>query len=268
MIDRFQRMPSALKANARWLPLGEHKTPALVVHPDWAGGQKVPLVLWMHGRTAKKEIDPGRYLRWMRAGIGTCALDLPGHGERYVPSLHKPNRSFDLITQMLGELDSVLDAVAKMKIFSMQHLGIGGISAGGMVTLARMCRDHPFVCASVEATSGSWMNQHCQPMFGSQARHEIEKLDPVSHLEHWREIPLQAIHARHDEWVSIEGQREFLDKLKCQYQQPNLVEWIEYDRTGAPYEHAGFGKMAADAKNRQRDFFMKQLIDNAPRHVS
>jgi len=34
----------------------------------------------MHGRTANKELDPGRYLRLIRAGIAVCAIDLPGHG--------------------------------------------------------------------------------------------------------------------------------------------------------------------------------------------
>src|SRR5262245_11172372 len=81
MIERFSQMPSALRANARWQRLGPSDIPALLVHPDWNSGQPAPMVLWMHGRTVNKELDPGRYLRWMRAGIGACAVDLPGHGE-------------------------------------------------------------------------------------------------------------------------------------------------------------------------------------------
>ena len=27
-----------------------------------------PTIIWIHGRTVSKELDPGRYLRWLRAG--------------------------------------------------------------------------------------------------------------------------------------------------------------------------------------------------------
>src|SRR4029450_3068251 len=69
------KLPSALRANARWLRLGPTpgNIPALITHPDWAPGHLAPVVIWMHGRTVNKELDPGRYLRWMRAtggGIG------------------------------------------------------------------------------------------------------------------------------------------------------------------------------------------------------
>ncbi len=39
-----------------------------------------------------------------------------------------------------------------------------------------------------------------------------------------------------------------------------LIEFVRYNRMGALYEHAGFGNMAADAKNRQAAFFVRQLV--------
>ena len=84
MVDLAGQMPSMLKKQARWERIGNNAIPALIAHPDWDSVEPVPFVIWMHGRTVSKELDPGRYLRWIRAGFGVCAVDLPGHGERFL----------------------------------------------------------------------------------------------------------------------------------------------------------------------------------------
>jgi fermentation-respiration switch protein FrsA (DUF1100 family) len=88
-------------------------------------------------------------------------------------------------------------------------------------------------------------------------------LNPIEHLDHWREIPLQAIHARHDEWVPLAGQLDFLEALKARYADPSLIEPIIYEHTGAPNEHQGFGRMASNAKDRQREFLRRHLTHPA-----
>ena len=234
--------------------------PALLVHPTWDETEPpAPVVIWMHGRTVDKETDPGRYLRWMRAGIGACAIDLPGHGERFDEALQQSHRTFDVLQQMLDEIDIIAQALGELGVFDMNRLAIGGMSAGGMTALARLCRDHSFVCASVEATSGSWAQQRQRSMFAHRDWSEAAALNPIDHLETWRAIPFQAIHARHDESISFEQQAGFIAALRDHYADPELIEFVEYDRTGAPLEHAGFGRMAADAKNRQRDFLAREL---------
>ena len=69
------------------------------------GDEPRPFVLWIHGRTADKELDPGRYLRYVRAGINVCAVDLPGHGQRLVESMQTPEAAFDVILQMSHEVN-------------------------------------------------------------------------------------------------------------------------------------------------------------------
>jgi hypothetical protein len=128
-----------------------------------------------------------------------------------------------------------------------------------MAVLARLCRAHPFCCASVEATSGSWRHQGQREMFRGVTAEELDRLDPIGRLDGWREIPLQAIHARGDEWVRFDGQAAFIESLRRRYEDPASIELIVYERTGAAHEHIGFGKMAGDAKNRQREFFVKKL---------
>jgi alpha-beta hydrolase superfamily lysophospholipase len=238
--------------------LGAPQVPTLVVHPDWETGKPVPVVIWLHGRTVHKELDPGRYLRWMRAGIGACALDLPGHGERRLEGYEEPEQTLEVVQQVLAEIDPVVEALGTMGVFDMTRVGIGGVSGGGMSVLVRLCSKHPFRCASVEATTGALKSLRHRAAF----RHCWEaasQLDPITHLDGWREIPLQAFHARHDEWVPAEGQVEFLEALRARYAQPELIEYLEYERTGAPYEHAGFGLKAADAKRRQLEFFRRWL---------
>src|SRR6185503_8150377 len=130
----------------------------------------------------------------------------------------------------------------------------------GMAALARLCLPHPFVCASVEATTGSWEHQSDRDMFRHRPVQEIDALNPIRRLEHWRPIPLQAIHSRLDEWVPIEGQAAFIHSLQERYPDPSMIEFVQYERTGASHEHIGFGSMAADAKDRQAAFFRRWLL--------
>jgi len=266
MIPGRDSIPSSLRAKTRWEKLVDGSVPTMLVHPSWEGEASAPVVLWMHGRTVNKEIDPGRFLRWMRAGIGACVIDLPGHGERYDETLQQPDRTLDVVTQMAREIDDIVAALSAYPQFDLKRMAIGGMSAGGMATILRLCNPHEFRCASVEATTGSWSHQRRRAMFRQQTEEAIAAIDPVHHLDSWREIPFQAIHTRADEWVAFEGQQEFISALRVRYTRPALIELIAFDKTGAPFEHAGFGRHAAEAKDRQRDFFMKWLLDDGPRH--
>lgn len=259
MVEVRPKLPAALRQRATWERLGPSATPALLALPEGATEDApAPLVLWMHGRTVHKELDPGRYLRWLRAGIGACALDLPGHGERLDRELQRPERTLDVVRAMVDEIDGVVDAVRDRPGVDADRLGIGGMSAGGMVTLVRLGAPHPFRAASVEATTGSWEHQRGRAMHRPDL---VEAMNPIEHLEGWREIPLQVIHSKADEWVAFEGQMEFVDALRDRYERPDLVEVVAFERTGAPHEHVGFGRKAAEAKDAQTEFFRRCLIE-------
>src|SRR5262245_54397488 len=140
MIERFARFPAALASQSRSATLGTSRVPALLAHPDWQ--TPVPTALWLHGRTVNKELDPGRYLRWIRAGIATCAVDLPGHGEREGETFHSPTRTMQLLSQMIPEIDEVVAALASPeyhRAFDTSRIALAGMSAGGMATLRRLC---------------------------------------------------------------------------------------------------------------------------------
>jgi predicted peptidase len=260
MIERFAQLPSALKAKTRWERLGRSGIPVLLVHPTWTSAESVPVVLWMHGRTVNKELDPGRYLRWMRAGLGACAIDLPGHGERLDRAFHEDEQAFEVVRQMVEEIDDVVEGLRALKAFDIDRMGIGGMSAGGMAVLARLSRPHPFLCASVESTTGSWQHHRDHGMFRLRTDAEIAELDPSRHLSHWREIPFQAFHSELDKRVSFAGQAAFIEALREKYRDPSIIDFVRFERTGVPDEHSGFGTFASEVKDRQRDFFKRWLL--------
>jgi alpha-beta hydrolase superfamily lysophospholipase len=242
--------------------------PALVVHPafdtrvDAASGRvlhgdRAPVLLWMHGRTANKELDPGRYLRLVRAGIATVAVDLPGHGARMDDALQQPERTLELVERMVGEIDPIIEAMCATGWFDHSRLAIGGMSAGGMAALIRLCAAHPFRAACVECTTGSLSWQRNRAMFDPP---RAARLDPIQHLDAWRALPLLVLHNTLDAWVAVEGQREFVEALRARGV-ANAVEMHEFSETGAPHEHAGFGRFGGDAKDRLTNFLVKHLRD-------
>jgi dienelactone hydrolase len=272
MIERFARFPAALASQSRSVLLGGG-IPALLAHPDWKA--PAPVAIWMHGRTANKELDPGRYLRWIRAGVAVCAVDLPGHGERVELDRQSPSRTLEVLAQMVGEVDQIVESLADPEwggAFDLDRMAIGGMSAGGMAALRRLCDPHPFVCASVEATTGNLAALYHpdaeRPWPVSHPPERVRPLDPMQNLDHWRSIPLLMLHSEADRVVPIGGQREFIYALRERYiaagADPAMIELITWPQTGAPEEHAGFGRVSNDAKNAQTVFLRRHLKPIAP----
>ena len=256
-------LPASVRERSRQETFGG--VPALVVHPSLAAdgamhGPPAPVLVWMHGRTATKELDPGRYLRLMRAGIATVALDLPGHGARLDEALQAPERTLEFVERMADEIDGVEAALADGGRFDLDRVAIGGMSAGGMAALVRLSRPHRFAAACVECTTGSFAWQRHRAMF-DPAR--AARLDPIARLDGWRAIPLLVLHNELDAWVAVDGQREFVEALRTRGLGRD-VELHVYPETGAPHEHVGFGRFAADAKDRQTAFLVRHLRDRPP----
>ena len=137
------------------------------------------------------------------------------------------------------------------------RIAIGGISAGGIVSLVRCCRDHPYSAICVEATTGN-LAYRASSIFANPER--LQRLDPIQHLADWRPVPLLALHNLMDEWIDVDGQRFFIEALRSRYPDPALIDFHVYERpTGAPYEHSGFGRFSADAKDRQTAFLARHL---------
>lgn len=267
--DRFKQLPKSLQAKSKHTMLGDN-VPALLVHPDF--DRPCPWVLWLHGRTVYKELDPGRYNRWVRAGIGAVAIDLPGHGERFTEGAHSPDQTVHTITQCVSEIDAVLRSISELGIYDMSKAAMGGMSAGGMVTARRCCDPHPFLGISLECTTGDLLGLYFPENPSEEGiwrihhdRSEVQAIDTPSHLSTFDPIPLLAMHNRGDELVPFDIQANFLSTLRNHYNDldadPDLIQLVEFENTGAIQEHSGFGKFASKAKDQQLEFF-KQLFNH------
>jgi len=272
---RFAQFPRDLAVRARTVRFGD--VPVLLAHPDWQTA--APVAIWLHGRTASKELDPGRYLRWVRAGLAACAIDLPGHGDRAAPEMQTPNATLDVIARTLDELPSVLESLGAPEyrgIFDLSRAALGGMSLGGMVTLRRLCEPHGFRCAAVEATCGWLEGLYFQGADGgsdggapSKRRpvdhdpRRVRAMDPAAHLAGFQPLPLLALHSEADQLIPITPQREFIRRLRDQYASAgapaDLIQFTTWPETGAPQEHIGFGRFSNDAKNLQTQFLAHHL---------
>jgi len=269
--DRFANLPRYVEERAHATRLAD--IPALLAHPD--NETPAPTVLWLHGRTAYKELDPGRYLRWLKAGIAGVAIDLPFHGERLVEERQSPEHSLDLLAHAIDDIDRVVDALAAPEYarFDLDRLAIGGMSAGGMAALRRLCDPHPFVAAAVEATCGNLLELYRPDLVPHATRDRtwevehpearITPLDPMAHLDTWRPIPILVVHSEADAMVPFEPQQRFIEALRARYQEagadPDLIQLLTWPETGAPHEHLGFGRHANHAKNAQTTFLTTAL---------
>lgn len=282
---RLKSFPRDLAAVARFVHLG-NGVPTLLAHPDWK--TPCPTVLWMHGRTANKELDPGRYLRWIRAGFAACAIDLPSHGERYSASGQHPRESLNTIAQTLTEIDGVVESLASPEFcnaFDLDRMGIGGMSLGGIIALRRLCDPHHFRAAAVEGTTG-WLEGLYFPRDYSAELHSkvstggpdgsppawvvehdraaVAHVSAASHLASFRPLPLLLLHSEADKMMPFAVAKGFAERLRTHLKSigadESLVELHTWPETGAPEEHIGFGRFSNDAKNMQTAFFAKHLM--------
>lgn len=273
MIDRFSKLPASLAEKSHTVRLQPGDIPALLCHPDWL--TPAPTMIWMHGRTAHKELDSGRYSRWLKAGIAAVAIDLPGHGERADArgrgeGLEGAPETLAVLGEMIGELDVIVEALADpvwQGVFDLDRLGIGGMSLGGMAALRRLCDPHEFRCAAVECTTGDlwslYRPEGPRPWGQTFEAALVAPLDPMPHLQTFRPLPIIALHSEADRIVPWTIQRGFLEALRRQYAvagaDPNLVQWKTWPTTGAPEEHSGFGRVSNEAKNAQTEFLAAKI---------
>lgn len=272
-------LPSGLRQSAvttrlavETTPYDDGGVPALLTHPEdgWdaegASPTPAPVCLWFHGRTVNKELDAGRYLRWKRMGIAGCAIDLPRHGERSGdPALQQPGSTLLLAEQAAREIDLVLEDLASDRFngaFDLSRVAIGGMSAGGMVTLLRVCSlglENRFKAVVLEATTGDFASMHWPRVSAER----VEALSPVNHVADMPTVPMLAVHSKVDEVVPFGPMEAFIEKVREEYARrgvdPDLAKMHAWDETGAPSEHMGFGRVTNETKNLENGFLGEWL---------
>lgn len=256
MTEKFESLPSRLKAVSSLQTIND--VPCLIVKED---DTPRPFLFWIHGRTAYKEIDPGRYLRCIRSGINVCAVDLPGHGERLEPELQGANRILPVMMQMVSEIDGVLAGLSEVGGFDMTRAALGGMSAGGMASIQRCLQTHPFKALILEATCGDWSFLRNKPMCAGLCDEAFHEINPVEHLGNWMCIPALAFHSKKDEWIPFDAAESFLHSLRMHCGSEADIEMVSFESTGAPFEHVGFGRQSPKVKEMQVEFLLNNVAN-------
>ena len=256
MSEKFESLPSRLKAVSSLQSIND--VPCLIVKED---DTPRPFLIWIHGRTAYKELDPGRYLRCIRSGVNVCAVDLPGHGERLEPEMQGANRILPVVTQMANEIDGVLAGLSECGGFDMTRAALGGMSAGGMASIRRCLHAHPFKALILEATCGDWSFLRNKPMCAGLSDEEFHEINPIEHLSDWICVPTLAFHSKKDEWIPFSAEESFLSALRAQCGYSADIEMVSFESTGAPFEHVGFGRQSPKVKEMQVEFLLNHLAN-------
>ena len=130
-------------------------------------------------------------------------------GIEAIQSYMDSNRVLDIVLQMRDELDHItLGAIEALDVDA-SRVAIGGMSAGGMAAIARLCRPHRFRGAILLATTGDWASLAARPNMDAPQQDDLDRLSPMSQLAHWRPIPVLAVHCQGDAWIPWAGSSGF-----------------------------------------------------------
>ena len=162
--------------------------------------------------------------------------------------------------QMSSEIPLVLAELDAIGGFSMEHAAIGGMSAGGLTAVYHLLNPHNFKTVVLEASGGAWRHLRNSGMLLHVTEQELEQVNPMNHLDSWKDIPLLAFHNKHDARIPFATEADFIDAIKLQSSNPEDIELVAFEASGAPDEHMGFGRESAFVKEVQVEFLVKHLL--------
>ena len=163
---------------------------------------------------------------------------------------------------MAEEIDEIINELAMTPYFDTTNCAIGGMSAGGLATSYRLVLPHLFKAAILESTGGQWKYLHDNPFFSHLSADEIEAINPMNRIDGWRDIPVLAVHSKHDKRIPYATESDFIEALKAKSNSPEEIELLSFDNTGAPEEHMGYGRESAFVKETEIEFLAKYLLGN------
>lgn len=182
--------------------------PVLEVTPKEVS-RDTPLVIFMHGVTGNKEIMGYILSRLASNGFRAVSFDLPGHGERTDGAY----MFLDVIEQAEDDLTTMLDYYTQQG-YPTDHYGLGGFSAGGMVTYsyAMSGKYEPDIIVPVSSIA-NWEEiskstlldacyEHSQLVSPTHTHEEeleqLEEDNPYSGLENLKDITVTISHGKQD----------------------------------------------------------------------
>jgi len=231
--------------------------------PSGQYNQLLPTVFFYHGFTSSKEIYSHFGYTLAKAGFRVITPDAPMHGARLEPDEAVLLANFwNILQGNVDELASLKDLFVSRGLADPQRLGVGGVSMGGMTTMAALVR-FPWVKVAANLMGSGYFSSlsgHLFPAFGEhtalsreQTDRKITRLlewDVSDHLSLVGSKPLLVWHGEQDDVVPFDESW----RLKQALEQQGLAENLTF-LSEAGTKH----KVSAKAVWQTTDFFKNHL---------
>jgi dienelactone hydrolase len=233
--------------------------PVLELYSEHAHENR-PLVIMMHGLTARKEnVLPYAYFV-VQEGYHTVLFDAYEHGELETTRFHsysnaqKNSHLYSIIFTSSKNIDTIIEAFADQHAVDHNRVGLIGFSMGGMMVYDYICRlRSPNVKAAVPIiATPAWQKSVRRNLAGDPeyAKYldkeqilQIENRQPSNFLSTLKDFPLLILNGELDEIMPIEDIEEFYHQAKQHYTQKDLIRLMEYKGIG----HTPTFEMALEA---------------------
>jgi len=222
--------------------------PVLELYSEHAH-KKRPLVIMMHGLTARKEnVLPYAYFV-AKEGYHTILFDAAEHGELETAQFcsysnaQKKSHVYTIIFTSSKNIDTIIEAFAGEQTVDHNRVGLIGFSMGGMIVYDYICqRRSPHVKAAIPIiATPAWGKSVSRNLAGDPdyAKHldeekifQIESRQPSNFLAALKDFPLLILNGESDEIMPIDDIKEFYHRAKQHYTQGDLIQLIEYKDVG------------------------------------
>ena len=186
---------------------------SLFLPPNIKAGEKLPLVLCLHGIGGSTEAA-NILAAPARQAQHPCFIMAPacnGRGSRWVDSTFRQGKERAVLPELMGALDAVLheQAVDTVRVY-LTGQSMGGVGTWGIIAT------HPECFAAAVPVCGTWPPEDAPKM----AR-----------------VPVWAFHGEKDEAVPVEGSRKMITALKAAGASPHYTEFpgVGHGSAGAAY---------------------------------
>jgi len=216
----------------------------------WVGsGEKQPMVIMIHGFTARKEnVLPYAYYV-AKEGYHTILFDAYEHGEletaqfKNYSNLEKKAHMHTIIFKSSKNIDPIIAAFADHQSVDNKSVGLIGFSMGGMIVydyIYRLRSPNVKVAVPIIATP-QWEKSVRRDLardpgfaryFDEQKISQIENRQPSSHLDKVKDFPLLILNGELDEIMPIGDVKEFYERAKRSFTHKELIKLIEYKGIG------------------------------------
>jgi dienelactone hydrolase len=226
--------------------------PALEVFQNGASNH-LPMVVLVHGWNSRKEDMLFMAYGLAINGFFVVPIDVVGHGERMREGAWTMDALFGLVHQTTEDINRVIAHYEGDTRVDVQRVGLSGISMGGVVTYEYLTRDDKQIRAAVPMIGTpdftslisedradkimSMLGLNLQNTMNIINPEMLRAMQPAQKMNLMDSVPLLMLNGVEDPLIDIKSVRDFYQRIKPLYSQPENVQLVEYPGVGhyTPY---------------------------------